>query len=32
MNKTIKSDCEKAVAAYNKTAKTFQIQDKAVNN
>ena len=32
MNKTIKSDCEKAVASYHTLAKTFQIQDIAVNN
>jgi len=32
MNKTIKSDCEKAVANYQKTAKSFQIQDKSVAN
>lgn len=32
MNKTIKSDCEKAVANYHKLAKTIEIQDKSVAN
>jgi hypothetical protein len=32
MNKTIKSDCEKAVISYQKLAKTFEIQDKTVSN
>ena len=32
MNKTIKSDCEKAVISYQKLAKTFEIQDKSVSN
>lgn len=32
MNKTIKSDCEKAVISYQNLAKTFEIQEKTVNN
>lgn len=32
MNKTIKSDCEKAVISYQNLAKTFEIQEKAVIN
>lgn len=32
MNKTIKSDCEKAVVSYQNLAKTFEIQDKSVIN
>ncbi len=32
MNKTVKSNCEKAVANYHKLTKTFEIQETAVNN
>ncbi len=32
MNKTVKSNCESAVIDYQKLAKTFEIQDKTVNN
>jgi len=32
MNKTVKSNCEKAVANYHKLTKTFQVQETAVNN
>jgi uncharacterized integral membrane protein len=32
MNKTVKSNCESAVIDYQQLAKTFEIQDKTVNN
>jgi hypothetical protein len=30
MNKTVKSDCEKAVLDYHQLAKNFEIQEKSV--